>query len=156
MITPTMMYWITRLDGLRGFLHSFDELTAILIVICLAISGVAGIICTMMVTNSWESSDKIVEDPAYKLVRSVRNYAAKFTFCVFLPINVLLSLAYALTPSMKEYCAIKVVPAIVNNEKVQEFGDELYRLGVDWLKELRPQDKATSAAPAKDAVEPKQ
>ena len=156
MITPTMMYWITRLDGLRGFLHSFDELTAILIVICLVISGVAGIICTMMFTNSLEPSDKIVEDPAYKLVRSVRNYAAKFTFCVFLPINVLLSLAYVLTPSTKEYCAIKVVPAIVNNEKVQEFGDELYRLGVDWLKELRPQDKATSAAPAKDAVEPKQ
>ena len=156
MITQTMMYWITRLDGLRGFLHSFDELTAILTVICLAISGVAGIICTMMISNSWEPSDKIVEDPNYKLVRSVRNYAAKFTFCVFLPINVLLSLAYALTPSMKEYCAIKVVPAIVNNEKVQEFGDELYRLGVDWLKELRPQDKATSAAPAKDAVEPKQ
>ena len=156
MITPTMMYWITRLDGLRGFLHSFDELTAILTVICLTISGVAGIICTMMISNSWEPSDKIVEDPNYKLVRSVRNYAAKFTFCVFLPINILLSLAYALTPSTKEYCAIKVVPAIVNNEKVQEFGDELYRLGVDWLKELRPQDKATSAAPAKDAVEPKQ
>ena len=131
MITPTMMYWITRLDGLRGFLHCFDELTAILIIICLVISGVAGIICTMIISNSWESSDKIVEDPNYKLVRSVRNYAAKFTFCVFLPINILLSLAYALTPSTKEYCAIKVVPAIVNNAKVQEFGDELYRLGVD-------------------------
>ena len=155
-MTTTMMYWITRLDGLRGFLHSFDELTAILTVICLTISGVAGIICTMIISNSWEPSDKIVEDPNYKLVRSVRNYAAKFTFCVFLPINILLSLAYALTPSTKEYCAIKVVPAIVNNEKIQEFGDELYRLGVDWLKELRPQDKATSAAPAKDAVKPKQ
>ena len=156
MITPTMMYWITRLDGLRGFLHGFDEFTAILTVICLVISGVAGIICAMMISNSWEPSDKIIEDPAYKLVRSVRNYAAKFTFCVFVPINILFSTAYVLIPSTKEYCAIKVVPAIVNNAKVQEFGDELYKLGVDWLKELRPQDKATSAAPAKDAVEPKQ
>ena len=53
MITQTMMYWITRLDGLRGFLQHFNEFTAILIVICLAISGVAGIICAMMISNSW-------------------------------------------------------------------------------------------------------
>ena len=84
MITPTMMYWITRLDGLRSFLHGFDELTAILTVICLVISGVAGIICTVMICNSWEPSEE-VEEPNYKLVRSVRNYAAKFAFCVFLP-----------------------------------------------------------------------
>lgn len=156
MITPTMMYWITRLDGLRGFLHGFDEFTTILTVLGLVISGIAGLICMVVVGNSWTPPDKIVEESEYKLVRSIRNYAAKFTFCVFLPINILLSLAYALTPTTKEYCAIKVVPAIMNNAKVQEFGDELYRLGVDWLKELRPQVKATSADSAKESVEPKQ
>ena len=62
MITPTMMYWITRLDGLRSFLHGFDELTAILTVICLVISGVAGIICTVMICNAWEPSEE-AEDP---------------------------------------------------------------------------------------------
>lgn len=156
MITPTMMYWITRLDGIRDFLHGFEEFTAILTIIGLVISGVVAVICFAMVSDSWTPINKTIEEPEYKIVRSIRNYLAKFTFCVFLPINVLLSLAHALTPSTKEYCAIKVVPAIMNNEKIQEFGDELYRLGVDWLKELRPQDKATSAAPAKDAVEPKQ
>ena len=154
-MTPTMMYWITRLDGIRDLLQGFDTLISILTICGLAVSCITAIICMAMRCEQYPISES-VEDSEYKFVRSVRNYAVKFTFCVFLPINILLSLAYALTPSTKEYCAIKVVPAIVNNAKVQEFGDELYRLGVDWLKELRPQDKATSAAPAKDAVKPKQ
>ena len=154
-MTPTMMYWITRLDGIRDLLHGLDMFTAVLAICGLVISCVTAIICMAMCGESC-SINEIVEDSDYKFVRSIRNYTAKFTFCVFVPINILFSTAYVLTPSMKEYCAIKVVPAIVNNAKVQEFGDELYRLGVDWLKELRPQDKATSASPAKNAVEPKQ
>ena len=154
-MTPTMMYWITRLDGLRDLLKGLDMFTSALTVFGLVVSCATATICMLMCRESCSISE-IVEDSDYKFVRSVRNYAAKFTFCVFLPINILLSLAYVLTPSTKEYCAIKVVPAIVNNAKVQEFGDELYRLGVDWLKELRPQDKATSADSAKESVEPKQ
>lgn len=154
-MTPTTMYWITRLDGIRDLLKGLDMFTSALTVCGLVASCATAIVCMVMCGESCSIS-KIVEDSDYKLVRSFRNYAAKFTFCVFLPINILLSLAYALTPSTKEYCAIKVVPAIVNNAKVQEFGDALYRLGVDWLKELRPQDKATSADSAKELVEPKQ
>ena len=154
-MTTTMMYWITRLDGIRDLLQGLDMFTTVLVISGLVVSCVTAIICMAMCSESYSISE-IVEDSEYKFIRNIRNYAAKFTFCVFVPINILFSTAYVLTPSMKEYCAIKVVPAIVNNEKIQEFGDELYRLGVDWLKELRPQDKATSAAPAKDAVKPKQ
>ena len=156
MITQTMMYWITRLDGIRYFLHGFDVMTTILFVIAFTCAVVTSIICISMVGDSWEPLSKTVETEDYKIVKRIRTLSCKIAFYVLLPINIVISLAYALTPSTKEYCAIKVVPAIVNNEKVQEFGDELYRLGVDWLKELRPQDKATSAAPAKDAVKPKQ
>ena len=154
-MTPTMMYWITRLDGIRDLLHGLDMFTSVLASCGVIVSCVTAIICMAMCGESYSISE-IAEDSDYKFVRNIRNYVAKFTFCIFVPINILFSTAYALTPSMKEYCAIKVVPAIMNNAKVQEFSDELYRLGVDWLKELRPQDKATSAAPAKDAVEPKQ
>ena len=156
MITPTMMYWITRLDGIRYFLHGFDVMTTILFVIAFFCAVVTSIICIVMVGDSWEPLSKTVETEDYKIMKCIRSLSCKIAFYILLPINVVISLAYALTPSTKEYCAIKVVPAIVNNAKVQEFGDELYRLGVDWLKELRPQDKATSAAPAKDAVKPKQ
>lgn len=156
MITQTMMYWITRLDGIRGFLHGFDCLTGILFIIALICAVIAGIICIAMVGDSWKPMSETVETEDYKIVKRIRSLSCKIAFCILLPINIAISLAYALTPSTKEYCAIKVVPAIVNNAKVQEFGDELYRLGVDWLKELKPQHKATSIAPAKNAVEPKQ
>ena len=154
-MTPTMMYWITRLDGIRDLLNSLDTLTSILTICGLAVSCITAIICMAMCSEPYSISENI-EDSDYKFVQNIRNYTAKVTFCVFVPINILFSTAYVLTPSMKEYCAIKVVPAIVNNEKIQEFGDELYKLGVDWLKELRPQDKATSADSAKESVEPKQ
>lgn len=154
-MTTTMMYWITRLDGIRDLLHGLDMFTSILTISGLVASCVNAIICMAMCSESYSISE-IVEDSEYKFVRNIRNYTAKVTFCVFVPINILFSTAYVLTPSMKEYCAIKVVPAIINNEKIQEFSDELYKLGVDWLKELRPQDKATSADSAKESVEPKQ
>ena len=154
-MTTTMMYWITRLDGIRDLLHDLDMFTSILTISGLVASCVTAIICMAMCSESY-SINEIVEDSDYKFVRNIRNYTAKVTFCVFVPINILFSTAYVLIPSMKEYCAIKVVPAIVNNEKIQEFGDELYKLGVDWLKELRPQNKATSTDSAKESVEPKQ
>ena len=154
-MTPTMMYWITRLDGIRDLLQGLDMFTTVLAICGLIVCCVTAIICMAMCGESYSISE-IVEDSEYKFVRNIRNYTAKFTFCVLVPINILFSTAYVLTPSMKEYCAIKVVPAIMNNEKIQEFGDELYKLGVDWLKELRPQDKATSTDSAKESVEPKQ
>lgn len=154
-MTTTMMYWITRLDGIRDLLQGLDMFTSVLAICGLVVSCVTAIICMSMCGESYSMSE-IVEDSDYKFVRNIRNYTAKVTFYVFVPINILFSTAYVLTPSMKEYCAIKVVPVIVNNEKIQEFGDELYKLGVDWLKELRPQDKATSADSAKESVEPKQ
>ena len=154
-MTPTMMYWITRLDGIRDLLKGLDMFTTVLASCGLIICCITAIICMAMCGESCSIS-KIVEDSEYKFVQNIRNYTAKVTFCVFVPINILFSTTYVLTPSMKEYCAIKVVPAIINNEKIQEFSDELYRLGVDWLKELRPHDKATSTPSAKDAVEPKQ
>ena len=38
-------------------------------------------------------------------------------------------------PNTKEYAAIKVIPAIANNEDVQREAGELYSLTKDWLKE---------------------
>lgn len=156
MITQTMMYWITRLDGIRGFLHGFDVMTTILFIFALLGAIVASIICIAMVGDSYRPMSEIVETDDYKIVKRIRTLSYKTAFYILLPINVLLSLTYALTPSTKEFCAIKVVPAIMDNAKVQEFGDELYRLGVDWLKELKPQHEETSADSAKESFEPKQ
>ena len=41
-------------------------------------------------------------------------------------------------PTTKQAAAIVIVPKIVNNEKVQMVGNQLYDLAVDWMRELRP------------------
>ena len=41
-------------------------------------------------------------------------------------------------PTTKQAAAIVIVPKIVNNEKVQMVGNQLYDLAVDWMRSLRP------------------
>ena len=55
----------------------------------------------------------------------------------------LLSFAVAIfVPSSKTAAAMYVVPAIVNNEKIQAVGNGIYDLAVEWMKELKPKYKA--------------
>jgi len=42
-------------------------------------------------------------------------------------------------PTTKDLVAIKLIPAIVNNEDVQGVGVEFIDLAKDWLKELHPE-----------------
>lgn len=44
-------------------------------------------------------------------------------------------------PTSKQAAAIIIVPKIVNNEKVQTVGNQLYDLAIDWMRELRPPKK---------------
>lgn len=42
------------------------------------------------------------------------------------------------TPSTKQMAAILIVPRIANSEKVQQAGNKLYELAVEWMNELKP------------------
>jgi len=44
-------------------------------------------------------------------------------------------------PTTKQMAAIIVVPKIVNNEKVQNVGNKIYDLAVEWMDELHPKKK---------------
>lgn len=61
----------------------------------------------------------------------------KFTIAL----TVLSSLTATFVPSTKQAAAIIIVPKIVNNEKVQMVGNQLYDLAVEWARELRPPKK---------------
>ena len=50
----------------------------------------------------------------------------------------LMALLWTFTPSTKQMAAIVVVPKIVNSEKVQDVGEKLYGLAVEWMDELHP------------------
>lgn len=41
-------------------------------------------------------------------------------------------------PTTKEYCAIKVIPAIANNQQVQELPNKVIELANEWMEELKP------------------
>ena len=47
----------------------------------------------------------------------------------------------AFAPSSKTLAAMYIVPAIANNEKVQDVGNRLYDLAVEWMDELKPAKK---------------
>ena len=114
-ITPTFIYWITRLNGINVFLGIIMTLSIIAIFIFLI-----GMIVTKL--------EHDVEE--YGIFKK---YLLTSTY-IFIPITIL----FILTPTTKEACAIYVVPKIVNNEKVQNIGQEFYDLALDWMKELRP------------------
>ena len=114
-ITPTFIYWITRLNGINVFLGIIMTLSIIAIFIFLI-----GMIVTKL--------EHDVEE--YGIFKQ---YLLTSTY-IFIPITIL----FILTPTTKEACAIYVVPKIVNNEKVQNIGQEFYDLALDWMKELRP------------------
>lgn len=42
------------------------------------------------------------------------------------------------TPSTRQMAAILIVPRIANSEKVQQAGNKLYELAVEWMDELKP------------------
>lgn len=42
------------------------------------------------------------------------------------------------TPSTKQMAAILIIPRIANSEKVQQAGNKLYDLAVEWMDELKP------------------
>jgi hypothetical protein len=118
-ITPSFIYWITRLNGINVFLGIIMTLSIIAIFIFLI-----GMIVTKL--------EHDVEE--YGIFKK---YLLTSTY-IFIPITIL----FILTPTTKEACAIYVVPKIVNNEKVQNIGQEFYDLALDWMKELHPKRKS--------------
>lgn len=124
MITQMQMYWLTRLDAL-------DALVCCIGVTFFVLSLVLGIIgMVIRVDYSYEE----------------RRYGTgKRLHHKWMPLCIAVSFVSALTasliPSTKEMAAIIVIPKIANSEKVQDVGNRLYDLAVEWAEELRPKKK---------------
>ena len=115
MITGSEIYWITRMDGIRGFFIG----STIILGVCLVFSVGAVIFSYAPPKEDWRRKVAMIG-----------------------VINLLLflfsSTAAILTPSTKEMCAIKVIPAIANNENVQELPNKIVELANEWIEELKP------------------
>lgn len=114
-ITPSFIYWITRLDqfnALTGCASLFIFIIAIVLMIAVFVEAESG------------------NDKNYRIVLK--------GFKISLFVLAIFSLIHTFIPATKEACAMYVIPKIVNNEKVENISKEFYDLALDWMKELHP------------------
>lgn len=141
MITTTEMYWLTRLDSVKELLsHGFEPLF-VLFAILLAVATVLTFVLGTFTGNGPydifdRKSDEELEVVHTRLRRVSWRCAA--SGCVTLTVAITCSVLETLIPTTREMAAIVMVPAIVNNEKVQLVGNRLYDLAAEWLDELKP------------------
>lgn len=134
MITPTAMYWLTRLDGI----HDFSTL--------LTIALLFGIPICFSLGNMLAGAKKdciTTEEDAARFRKTGEGLLSCTKWCVAAWIVSVSSLLFL--PTTKEMAAIIVVPKVANSEKVQEIGGRLYDLAVEWMEELRPAKKEGGA-----------
>ena len=134
-ITPSMIYWLTRLD-------EFSFLLGIVFV-CIVIVALVNVIGGFVALDSY-STDKLYNRPE-RLAESKHNIKVRFGRAVKLALVALLvGVINSFIPSTKQAAAIIVIPKIANSEIVAEMGDtakELVGLSKSWLIELKPQPK---------------
>lgn len=114
MITESTIYWILKLDELRG----------VCVVVCI-ITGLAGVGSFL----GWviHTAEKDFENANW--FRSIFfKMSFLFGFCVIIG---------TLIPSTKQMAMIKVIPMIANSEIVGEMSTdakEIYKMGIDAIK----------------------
>lgn len=131
MISGSMIYWITRLDAVNTLLVASLISSAI-------VAGVTGIV---IFVAGCDGEDKEVKS------------GVKFLLSRCLPLIMLFSMLLVFTPTTRELCTIVVIPAVANNEAVQEIPIKLVEIAGEWMEELRP-DSAKESAGAKPDSSP--
>jgi H+/Cl- antiporter ClcA len=118
MIDESTMYWITRLDKLCSVMSG------------LAIAfGIVGGFSTVVFVISYGMTAS--GDGDCKITAKVFKWLTAFT----IPLFFLFLLGWAFVPTTKEYAAIKLIPAIVNNQEVRAEAKDAYELMKEWLKD---------------------
>ena len=134
-ITPSMIYWLTRLD-------EFSFLFGIVFV-CIVIVALVNVIGGFVALDS-ASTDQLYNRPE-RLAESKHNIKVRFGRAVKLAlVAILVGVINSFIPSTKQAAAIIVIPKIANSEIVAEMGDtakEWVGRAKAWLIELKPQSK---------------
>ena len=130
-MTESMIYWITRLDGIHSFFFFFFMISTILTAVGLTIALTTVFLKSFVELD--ESSDEVrIHDYVFKLALKVLIPA----FCIAMTC----SLTRTFMPTTKEMIAIKVIPQIasVNNvEKIKDISEDMLDITTVWLKDMR-------------------
>lgn len=127
MITPSKIYWITRLDEVRSCIDTYLVLFTIAAAICILLVS----IISVMILDLSSSDDYS------KRLTAKRSVILKILFCT-VAIDLLLATVSVFIPSTKEMAAIIVLPRVANSQTVRELGDGVVGLAKEWLEELKP------------------
>lgn len=123
MITPTQIYWLTRLDSIKGFGSLFVAFS-IMLFFCLVFLTVG------------KTTEEINEGKS--VLASKLGFFVRLVTVIFLASLLPFIGITCFVPTTREMAAIIIVPKIANSEKVQQAGNQLYTLAVEWMEELRP------------------
>lgn len=134
-ITPSMIYWLTRLDEFSFMLGT--------VFVCIVIVALMNVVGGFIAMDS-ASTDQSYNRPEL-LAEDKHNIKVRFGRAVKLALVALfVSVVNSFVPSTKQAAAIIIIPKIANSEIVAEMGDtakELVVLAKSWLIELKPQPK---------------
>ena len=121
-ITESMVYWITRLDYVV-------EVVRFIGILFTALSTVGVVFAGSIVWNAHYKKDK-------NFGGSVKLFVV---MCLILFLCLSLAISSIFIPTTKEMCAIKVIPAVANNDEIQELPNKVVELANDWIDKLSPE-----------------
>ena len=138
MITESEMYWIIRLDHILSVVDGLTVVFALLLIF----SMVAFIIISIWATIEAADSLGCARDPAEfeeVVKKTKRRFKVIPVFCIALVMMLVCLSAKMFIPTTKEWVAIKVIPAIANNEDITSIGKDLRDLAKDWIEQMKPE-----------------
>lgn len=128
-ITPSMMYWFTRLDNIHGFCN----------VLCL-LFGLGVII--MIVATVGTAADGCYNEDNPHCKRNIKILKKIWmTVCGFLLFGILGSI---FVPTSRQMAMIYVVPQLTESQIVKQDIPELYDLGINALKDWLKKDETNA------------
>lgn len=117
MLSPWDVYWVMQADSFCCLLLTLS------VVLCVVAIG-SGVIWLMCFSAPLSASEKTIG-------RALLN-----SLWVSVPASILLLIATAAAPSTRTLAAMYVLPAIVNNEQIQDEAADLYELAKEGLRNV--------------------
>ena len=114
-MSPWTIYWVMQADSIRSVIGGLIAPSVFVFLISAFVSAM--------------SSDESAGVPD-----AIAKWSRRF-FAISLPGTLLLSVAFGLAPTTKTLCAVIAIPAIANSEQLQADASEIYKLGMERLKE---------------------
>ena len=127
-MTETMIYWITRLDGICKFCDVVQTIALVFTVI-----GMIILLAASILKHTAEAEEDV------KIASGICKMSCKFWIpasCVAL----ICSFVLIFTPTTREMVAIKVIPQIANAknvEKVTDLSKDMVDVATKWLNDMQ-------------------